>query len=103
MLETSVGANLLNPKSWHKAPRPVFSSLPAAHAYGAGHNSFFKSPDGREDWILYHANPEPHQGCDGHRSPRAQPFTWNSDGTPNFGVPVSIDTPIPKPSGTPPS
>ncbi len=101
MLETSVGANMLNPKSWKKSPRPVFSSLPAAHAYGTGHNSFFKSPDGREDWILYHANPEPHQGCDGHRSPRAQPFTWNWGGIPNFGVPVSIDRPIPKPSGTP--
>ena len=103
MLEASAGANLLNPKSWKKFPRPVFSSLPAAHAYGAGHNSFFKSPDGREDWILYHANPEPHQGCDGHRSPRAQPFTWNPDGTPSFGSPISLGTPIPKPSGTPAS
>jgi len=101
MLETSAGSNLLNPKSWKKSLRPVFSSLPAAHAYGTGHNSFFKSPDGREDWILYHANPEPHQGCDGHRSPRAQPFTWNPNGTPNFGVPVSLDTALPKPSGTP--
>lgn len=100
MLEAAANANLLNPKSWKKTNHPVFSSLPAAHAYGTGHNSFFKSPDGSEDWILYHANPEPHQGCDGHRSPRAQPFTWNRDGAPNFGVPISLDTAIPKPSGT---
>ena len=23
--------------------------------FGPGHNSFVKSPDGREDWIVYHA------------------------------------------------
>jgi GH43 family beta-xylosidase len=100
MLEASTKANLLNAESWKKSNHPVFSSLPSAHAYGTGHNSFFKSPDGAEDWILYHANPEPHQGCDGHRSPRAQPFTWNPDGTPNFGVPISLDKPIQKPSGS---
>jgi GH43 family beta-xylosidase len=99
MLEAPANANLLNAKSWKKSNHPVFSALPAAHAFGTGHNSFFKSPDGAEDWILYHANPEANQGCDGHRSPRAQPFTWNQDGTPNFGTPVPLDTAIPKPSG----
>jgi GH43 family beta-xylosidase len=98
MLEARVNANLLSPGSWKKTNHPVFSTSPAARAFGTGHNSFFKSPDGAEDWILYHANPEPHQGCDGHRSPRAQPFTWNPDGTPNFGMPVPLDTPIQKPS-----
>ena len=98
MLEAPANANLLNAKSWKKSNHPVFSASPAAHAFGTGHNSFFKSPDGAENWILYHANPEPNQGCDGHRSPRAQPFTWNRDGTPNFGAPVPLDTAIPKPS-----
>jgi hypothetical protein len=28
------------------------------------------------------------QGCGGYRSPRAQKFTWNADGTPDFGIPV---------------
>jgi len=56
--------------------------------FAPGHNSFFKSPDGKEDWILYHANSEPGQGCGKHRSPRAQKFTWNADGTPHFGEPV---------------
>jgi GH43 family beta-xylosidase len=98
MLEARGNADLLRPESWKKTNHPVFSTLPAAHAFGTGHNTFFKSPDGAEDWILYHANPEPHQGCNGHRSPRAQPFTWNPDGTPNFGIPVALDTPIQKPS-----
>ena len=49
---------------------------------------FFKSPNGKEDWILYHANSAPGQGCGGKRAPRAQKFTWNADGSPNFGIPV---------------
>jgi GH43 family beta-xylosidase len=98
MLEARANANLLSPGSWKKTNHPVFSTLPVAHAFGTGHNTFFKSPDGAEDWILYHANSEPHQGCDGHRSPRAQPFTWNRDGTPNFGMPVPLGAPIQKPS-----
>jgi GH43 family beta-xylosidase len=36
-----------------------------------------------------------------NRSTRAQPFTWNADGTPNFGVPVATGTTLPSPSGEP--
>lgn len=99
MLEASVSTNLLNPKSWKKSPNPVFTGSPAAHAYSPGHNGFFLSPDGKQNWIIYHANPEAGQGCGNLRSPRAQPFTWNSDGTPNFGQPAPLGQPIPKPSG----
>ena len=65
-----------------KRVRRPCSGSPDAHAYGAGHNSFFQSPDGTQDWILYHANSEPGQGCGSHRAPRAQPFTWKPDGLP---------------------
>jgi len=99
MLTASADSNLLDAASWKKSTQPVFQSSPAAHAYGTGHNSFFKSPDGKEDWILYHANSEPHQGCGRFRSPRAQRFTWKADGTPDFGAPVPINTSIQKPSG----
>ena len=99
MLTASAKSNPLNPASWKKAPRPVFWESPDARAYGTGHNAFFKSPDGKQDWILYHANSAPHQGCGTFRSPRAQPFGWNPDGTPNFGRPLPLDTPIPRPSG----
>jgi GH43 family beta-xylosidase len=95
----SADSNLLDPRSWKKVPHPVFSESPEAHAYGTGHNGFFKSPDGKQDWIIYHANPEPHQGCGRLRSPRAQPFTWKADGTPDFGKPIPLDQPIPRPSG----
>ncbi|MBV9677036.1 MAG: family 43 glycosylhydrolase, partial [Acidobacteriaceae bacterium] len=95
----SADSNLLDPNSWKKVPHPVFSESPEAHAYGTGHNGFFKSPDGTQDWIIYHANSEPHQGCGRFRSPRAQPFTWKADGTPDFGKPIPVDQPIPRPSG----
>ena len=99
MLTADSGADLLNPAAWKKSPKPVFQQSPSAHVYATGHNSFFKSPDGKEDWILYHANSRPHQGCGWHRAPHAQQFTWNADGSPNFGEPLPEGKPIPVPSG----
>ena len=98
MATASAESNLLDPFSWKKTTKPVFWQSPEASVYGPGHNTFFKSPDGKEDWILYHANSAPGQGCGRARSPRAQPFTWNSDGTPNFGRPLPVTEPIRKPS-----
>jgi GH43 family beta-xylosidase len=66
--------------------------------YAPGHNSFFKSPDGKEYWILYHANAGPGQGCDQRRSPRMQKFDWRNDGTPDFGIPVKINEQLRAPS-----
>lgn len=100
MLTASVNSNLLNPASWKKTSQSVFSESPAAEAFGTGHNTFFESPDKKQYWIIYHANPKANEGCGNFRSPRAQPFTWNPDGTPNFGKPVPLNTPIPKPSGS---
>ena len=101
MAVASASSNLLDPSSWKKSPLPVFWESPEAHAYGTGHNGFFKSPDGKQDWIIYHANSEPNQGCGAQRSPRAQPFTWTPGGTPDFGRPVPVGEPIPAPSGEP--
>ncbi|MEJ7661106.1 MAG: family 43 glycosylhydrolase [Hymenobacter sp.] len=64
-----------------------------AEAYGPGHNGFFKSKDGSEDWLVYHANNLVGQGCGDSRNPRIQKFTWNADDTPNFGTPVAINKP----------
>ncbi|GGG52044.1 glycoside hydrolase family 43 protein [Hymenobacter glacieicola] len=99
MLTAPADSDLLQPGSWTKSPVPVFQQDPAAKVYAPGHNSFFKSPDGTQDWILYHANDAPGQGCGNFRSPRAQPFTWNPDGTPNFGKPVPPGQPLARPSG----
>ncbi len=82
------GNNLLDSSEWSKAEKPVFKASLKKSVYAPGHNSFFKSPDGKEDWILYHANDKANEGCGMYRSPRAQKFYWNNDGTPNFGEPV---------------
>ena len=95
MFTATSGTDLMNTKSWRKSAKPVFTHDAAGQAYAPGHNSFFQA-DGK-DWIVYHANAEPNQGCGNSRSPRAQPFQWKADGTPDFGKPVGLDTPLPRP------
>ena len=99
MLTATAGNDLMNPASWTKSPQPVFKQSIENSVYAPGHNSFFKSPDGKEDYILYHANAKPGQGCGGFRSPRAQKFTWKKDGSPDFGVPVKEGEILKVPSG----
>lgn len=99
MLTASSTADPMLPASWTKSTQPVFSPRPANRAYATGHNSFFTSRDGQENWLLYHANSNPNEGCVERRNPRMQQFSWNADGTPNFGVPVAINTPLAKPGG----
>ncbi|RSK33262.1 glycoside hydrolase family 43 protein [Hymenobacter metallilatus] len=98
MLTARKGSNPLVPASWVKTPNPVFGPSAENKVWGTGHNCFTKSPDGREDWIVYHAKTAADGKCAG-RSSRMQRFTWNPDGTPYFGVPVSILQPQPRPSG----
>ncbi|KUM76123.1 family 43 glycosylhydrolase [Streptomyces curacoi] len=93
------GADPLNPASWTKKQTPVFQRSDANGVYGPGHNGFFTSPDGTENWIVYHANSSASGGCGNGRTTRAQEFTWNADGTPNFGTPVALGTTLPGPSG----
>lgn len=99
MLTLNDGGDPMVATDWVKTSTPVFSKKTSSGVYGPGHNTFFKSADGTEDWILYHANSAAGQGCTDTRSPRMQKFTWNSNGTPNFGEPVSTAVPIQKPSG----
>jgi GH43 family beta-xylosidase len=94
------GRNPLDPNAWFQHPRAVFTRNDAAGVFGPGSNSFFKSPDGREDWIAYHAKDTSAYTYD-RRTTRAQPFTWNPDGTPSLGSPVSLTTTLPLPSGDP--
>ena len=96
---TLTGTDPLAASSWSKSPTPVFVKNPANRAYGPGHNGFFKSKDGTQDWLIYHANSDANQGCGSPRNPRMQQFTWNADDTPNFGTPVAINTPLTRPAG----
>lgn len=96
MLSLKDGGDPLNPADWIKHPQPVFEH--AEGAYGTGHCSFFTSRDGTENWLLYHARSQPNNGS-GRRKARMQKFTWNADGTPDFGTPVQINKSIRTPSG----
>jgi GH43 family beta-xylosidase len=100
ILSARANSNLLDSSSWRKNTEPVFKRSPENGVYAPGHNSFFTSPDGTENWILYHANSAPGQGCGRFRSPRAQPFTWKADGTPDFGEPVPAGKVLPVPSNS---
>jgi GH43 family beta-xylosidase len=92
LLSADEDSDLLNPKSWKKSPEPVFQTNEDNSQYGPGHNSFTVSEDGSQDILIYHArNYREIVGdplWDPNRHTRAQVFTWNEDGTPNFGTPV---------------
>ncbi|TYB47178.1 family 43 glycosylhydrolase [Nonomuraea sp. PA05] len=94
---THNGGNPLSASSWVKKATPVFQR--SGNVYGPGHNGFFTSPNGAENWIVYHANSSSGGGCDNNRTTRAQKFTWNSDGTPNFGTPVATGASLAAPAG----
>ncbi len=98
-LLTLTGTDPLNAGHWTKKSTPVFQRNDANSVFAPGHNGFFKSPDGTEDWIVYHANSSASGGCDMNRSTRAQKFTWNADDTPNFGVPVRTGVALTAPAG----
>lgn len=97
LIIAEIGDDLMDPGSWTKLDEPIFSS--ANGVYGPGHHSLTTSPDGTEDWIIYHSARWPGSGWT--RNVRAQQFTWNEDGTPNLGEPVDPDMPIDAPSGEP--
>ena len=88
-------ADPLNPASWRKLDKPVFQS--SEKVFGVGHACFVKSPDGSEDWLVYHAKVSRSPGW--QRMVHLQPFRWTPDGPPDFGWPVDPGTPIGVPSG----
>lgn len=91
------GTDPMNPSHWWKSPTPVFQA--ANGNYGTGHNGFFMSPDGTENWIVYHGVSNPNGSCWIDRTTRAQPFGWHENGLPDFGEPLSLSTDILAPSG----
>ncbi|CAF0896877.1 unnamed protein product [Rotaria sordida] len=95
LITAFTNSDLLIASSWNKHPHPIFRS--GNSIYGPGHQSFTKSRDDREDWIIYHS--ARYSGSGWTRQIRAQQFTWNMDSTPNLGSPVNPNIPIHIPSG----
>ncbi len=78
---TYTGGDPLDPAAWQKKPEPVFKKTDTI--FGVGHCCFVKQDD--QDWLVYHAARS--SGAGWARQVRAKPFTWNEDGSPNFGQP----------------
>ncbi|GGF26922.1 glycoside hydrolase family 43 protein [Hymenobacter cavernae] len=78
---TYLGGDPLNPASWRKEPKPVFAKTDTI--FGPGHASFVQLEG--QDYIVYHAAHSSQAGW--ARQIRAKSFTWNEDGSPNFGKP----------------
>lgn len=93
-------SDLLNADAWSKSPVPVFSrySGPEGNTYTPGHNGFFKSPDGTEDWMVFHGKEIIDYSWE-RRLARVQKFTWNPNGLPNFGFPIPAMVPLNVPAG----
>lgn len=87
-------ADPLTSENWVKTG-PVFSGN--GQVFGVGHCSFVKSPDGTEDWIVYHSKKTKNPGWE--RDVRMQLFKWKNDGIPEFGEPVPSGTWLKLPSG----
>jgi GH43 family beta-xylosidase len=100
MLIADETADVMDPRSWKQHPRPVFERADPDGVFSPGHNGFFKSSDGAEDWIVYHAKTTAAHTYAG-RTTRAQKFTWNADGTPKFGTPLPLRAVLDEPSNPP--
>lgn len=98
MLTKGEGDDPMLASSWTKEPSPVFRKNAAGGVFATGHNSFTVSPDGSEDWIVFHALPAP--GAElSLRATRIQRFGWRPDGTPDFGTPCGDGEELALPSG----
>lgn len=94
ILTATIDADLMDPDAWTKRAEPVFAS--SDNVFGPGHASFVTSPDGTEDWIVYHAARA--EGSGWTRNVRMQPFNWEN-GMPVFGDPVATGEALVRPSG----
>lgn len=110
----------LVPDNWTKSMNPVFTrcdnysikfnpyadepqnelGMKYGGVNGVGHNTFTKSPDGTEDWIVYHVKRYSESGWD-NRDAFIQMFSWDEHGRPVFGTPVGWQEEIAVPSGEP--
>jgi GH43 family beta-xylosidase len=95
LLELVPGGDPMTPQAWRKQREPVLQAT--ERTWGPGHNCFTKSPDGTEDWIVFHAKIETKPNW--KRAIHVQRFSWDENGTPIFGAPIDPGVAIGVPSG----
>ena len=82
--------NVMKKSNWKKHNEPIFKA--ANEVYGVGHCFFFDTPDG-QTWISYHGMHTPDAGEAG-RYMYIQPISFDEQGMPLPGEPLSRDTVI---------
>ena len=90
------GGDPMNPADWIKATKPLLESDDSIYLFAPGHNSFTKSPDGTEDWLVYHSAKYSKAGWDRHTL--LQKLEWVDD-APYISAPISTNEAQPLPSG----
>lgn len=91
-------ADPMKKDSWKKADEPIFKKN-GSTTFSTGHACFVPSPDGTEDYVVYHATRGSGEGWNG-RGVRAQRLYWNEDGTPYIGEASEYNGKVNCPSGT---
>ncbi|MFS0728170.1 family 43 glycosylhydrolase [Paenibacillus sp. 1P07SE] len=99
MLALKPGGDPLEPMDWEKSEQPLMTMDEEAGVYGPGHNTIAPSPDGTEQWNVYHATSGIGDGWSNRRA-RAQRVLWDENGMPELGSPLPLDAAIPMPSGS---
>ena len=96
---TNTDGNYLNAASWVKSSSSVFQQWTgsAGSVYAPGACCFIKSPDGTEDWIVYHA--KHFNDYNYNREIRAQKFTWDANNNPLLDHPIPSGVVQAVPSG----
>lgn len=93
-------ADPMKVESWVQQKTPLLERADANGVFGPGHHGFFKSPDGTQDWIVYHGKTTVDYTYKG-RNTRAQRLEWDADGFPKKVVPLPLDAKVPLPAGDP--
>lgn len=106
LLYADADSDLLDPDSWIKYPGPLMtkSDNPDDESYAPGHACVVSSPDGTEDWLIYHAY-QNHSGTftgdQEARCARAVKISYDEGtGLPVLGDPVAYSEVLEEPSGT---
>ncbi|MET9494754.1 glycoside hydrolase family 43 protein [Streptomyces sp. NPDC006552] len=100
MMSLADGADPLVAGNWSQRSGPVFSRADGHGVFGPGHHAFFTSPDGTQDWLVYHAKTTSVNTYT-DRTTRAQKISWNADGSPDLGVPLAMGATQDLPAGDP--
>jgi GH43 family beta-xylosidase len=95
LLELAINGDPMEPRAWTKHARPVMEATEMT--WGVGHCGFTRSPDGAEDWIVFHAKLD--RKPNWNRAVHVQRFEWSGDGFPIFGNPISAGVRLALPRG----